>query len=433
MRMLSYADRLRIILILSAIIVAFISMYVVFSKAYGLAKLYASLDKDYVSDEIYYVDSARRILERVFHYNTTYWSYSGKTEDDYYNLEHPPLGKYIIALSMVLCGDKPVCWRLPGIIEASLIPVIVFMAYFGRDSLRILAAVAAASAAASDYILHTAGAVAMLDIHVAFFTSLTLLAAVRGRLLLAGFLAGAAASVKMSGIAALVALIIYIYYAGWIEDKFKRIIAVIIAAASVYVVVYVPLVGYFGLVDLVKENINAIKWHVTSRPPNGPPTSTPTGWIFNVNPFYYSVSGAIVAAKLNTLVHFPALVIALILTMYHMDRGSERRVFSSVLYMSILLTYYMVFVAGNRTLYSFYGVHLTPAAAGVLAEATLILGGYGHALKPQGHNNSGGAGSGGVEEPVLGAGAEEPWPGEAEGGTRLWEGDSGRIRAHGDG
>ena len=417
MRMLSYADRTRILAALLLLAALAASSWVVYQRSYNLASTYVEAGKEYVSDEIYYVDSARRILQNVFKVELDYWEYSGKTKEDYYNLEHPPLGKYIIALSMLTCGDKPICWRLPGIIEASLIPVIVALAYTRLDNRWLLAASSAALAAGSDYILHTAGAVAMLDIHLAFFTALTLLAAARGRLVLAAFLAGAAASVKMSGVAAAIALIVYVLYDKDISvrARIKRIAGIILAAVSVYILVYAPLATYFGPVELVKENINALKWHTTSRP-SGPPTSTPTGWIFNVNPFYYSVSQVLVPARLNTLIHFPALVASLLIVIYYIEGGRRRHVFSSILYLSIILTYFLVFALGNRTLYSFYGVHLTPAAAGVIAEVALFAGGYGKSKTLEEGNGV----VGGLDEAggaVREAGAEDAGSGAAEGGS----------------
>jgi Predicted membrane-bound dolichyl-phosphate-mannose-protein mannosyltransferase len=59
-------------------------------------------DNAYISDEIYYVDAARRILVNVFGYRGPLFNYSGETASNYYNFEHPPLGKYIMAASMAL-------------------------------------------------------------------------------------------------------------------------------------------------------------------------------------------------------------------------------------------------------------------------------------------------------------------------------------------
>ncbi|MCE4599258.1 MAG: hypothetical protein F7C81_03570 [Desulfurococcales archaeon] len=373
MKRLSYSDRLLVFVIIVSIIVVALSSYYVYSRAYSLAKLYYDAGKEYVSDEIYYVDVARRYLQRIFKVSIDYWNYSGKTDDDYYNPEHPPLGKYIIALSMLTCGDKPICWRIPGVIEASLIPAIIYMAYARLNNMWILAATSAALGAASDYILQRAGSVALLDIHVAFFTALAILAASRGKILLAGFISGLAASVKMSGAAAVLALLLIIYGSKGMEGRVKVrfYISIILASLSVYILVYAPLISYFGFEWFIREHIGAVSWHTTSRPPNGPPTSTPFGWIININPFYYSVVKVRVAAELNTITHLLAFFSSIVLFLLYLDGRIRRPPVSSIFYVSILAFYYMVIIAGNHTLYSFYGVHLTPAMGGVIAEATL--------------------------------------------------------------
>ena len=377
MRRLSYSDRYLLISIIISVLVLLISTSYVYSESYNLALLYYKSGKEYVSDEIYYVDVARRYLQRIFNVDIDYWNYSGKTDDNYYNSEHPPLGKYIIALSMVACGDKPICWRLPGVVEATLIPIILCVAYARINSIWILAATSAASGAASDYILHRAGSVALLDIHVAFFTSLAILAALRGRLLLAGFLSGFATSAKMSGAAAILALFIIIYGRKDINGRVKvrLFLSIILASLSIYILTYAPLISYFGFEWFIREHIGAISWHTTSRPPNGPPTSTPFGWIINVNPFYYSVVKVRVAAELNTITHLLAFSASVILLILYLDGRIKRPPVSAIFYIAILAFYYIVIIAGNHTLYSFYGVHLTPAMGGTLAEATLYATG----------------------------------------------------------
>ncbi|GBF09557.1 conserved hypothetical protein, partial [Aeropyrum pernix] len=125
MRRLSYADPRLALWVVSLLIALAASVYTGLS-AYDTASFFDSVEPRYVSDEIYYVDTARRLLQNVFQVDIDYYSYSGKTSENYYNAEHPPLGKYIIALSMLLCGDRPLCWRLPSIVEAGLIPVILW-------------------------------------------------------------------------------------------------------------------------------------------------------------------------------------------------------------------------------------------------------------------------------------------------------------------
>jgi len=339
--------------------------------AYKLASSY----KSYTSDEIYYVDSARRLLRDLFHYNVNETAFSGKTDANYYNLEHPPLGKYIIGLAIVACGDRPLCWRVPGIVEATLI--ILAVSAVGRPSSvkGLLAGAVAAIAASADPILYRSASLAMLDIHLAFFLTLSMLAASYGRFRLAAILAGLATSVKYSGVSALLAILalVAIRPGDSLRYKLRSSAEAILLAFSSFTLVHLPLLAMFTPAQLVEETLRALGWHTTSRPP-GPPTSTPMGWVFNVNPFYYTFQPGPVAAVTNTVLHLygiaTTILIALLLAS---GRNLSERVLAGPLnYVMVFAVYLLVMALGNKTLYSFYAVQLTPGLAGTLASSTLL-------------------------------------------------------------
>ena len=375
MKKLSYSDRLVFWLFLAAALtIVGYSSYFVFDRAYTLATQYIEVGSLYVSDEVWYVNVARRYLKELFQVDMEYMPYSSKISEGWLNPEHPPLGKYIIALSMALCGDEPLCWRIPSIVEASLIPVILFLSYAGRKPILLLAGSVAAAAAASDYILQRLGSVAMLDIHLAFFTSLAILFINRGKLLYAMIFSGLALSVKYSG-AALAGSIAFYYLLNRGLDKNLRariFAASIMMPIAVFLIVYSPLIYFKGVAWFLEEGVvRALAWHSTSRPPGGPPTSSPLEWIVNGNPFFLSASKLIVAAELNTLIHVLALVsVAVVLVAY--ASGQCNRALASLLYLMTIIMYYTIYMLGNKTLYSFYAIQLTPAAAGAIAEMLLL-------------------------------------------------------------
>ncbi len=335
-------------------------MAAVAARSLSLAMAYDDYDMLYVSDEIWYVNTARKILIEVFGFRGNLLQVSGVIGKDYYNLEHPPLGKYIIALSMALCGDKPLCWRLPGVIEASLIPLILAWGF----RLRFPEAAVAAAAAAADPVLVTAGSVAMLDVHLAFFTALSLALMARGHMIPASIAAAAALSTKISAAPLAVLAIVYsacrrgVYYS----------IAILLTMILVYTMLWIPLGWHLGLETIIAANLGAPRYHTMPRP-HGPPTSTPLGWILNVNPFYYSVGAITVPALTNTTIHLIAISSALILATLYMARrlGAVFPVASFTL-IGIYAAYYIVFYSGNTTLYSFYSAQLTPVAAMVIGE-----------------------------------------------------------------
>lgn len=355
----------------ATLIIALYASYTIFSKSYSLTLAYGDT---YISDEIYYVDTSRRILENIFGVSIQYYNYSGKTNSDYYNLEHPPLGKYIIGFNMVVCGDRPVCWRLPGVIEASLMPIILYVAYATLGStLAPLAGAIAALTLASDPIVYRVSSIAILDIHLAFFTCISIALAVRSRFISSITVASLALAVKISGVGTLIGALMNLYRLDSIRSRIKHIIVATLIAILVALALHAPLIEYFGAKKIIDETLNAIRWHTTSRPPDGPPSSSPSGWILNVAPFIFTFNPVPVYAEVNTLIHVIALAFSLYILVLGLFGGLRDYTLSAPLfYAGIMLAYWAVFIAGNRTLYSFYAVQLAPAAAGTMAEILLL-------------------------------------------------------------
>ncbi|MCE4628112.1 MAG: hypothetical protein F7C34_03065 [Desulfurococcales archaeon] len=374
--------RLQAALFLAGLAVALLASGCVARRSLELARAYTER-QDYVSDEIYYVDTARRYLQHIFKININYYNYSNKTGDNYYNLEHPPLGKYIIATSMVLCGDTPLCWRLPGIVEAASLPIVLYLAWAARRPVRALnvaAGAISAAALASDRILYVDASVAMLDIHLAFFTGLSVALAVRRRYTSALVVAALASTVKMSGLAAVGGIMLLGIADALAKRRTRdiawRIFESIIITVLVWVIVYLPLTLRFTPQDLVRETLAALRWHTTSRP-EGPPTSTPPGWILNSNPFGFTYSGMLALAETTTIAEAAFLASAVWISLFIAYRSLRGRSIpwapGSLVYVSTLLLYAAVYLMGNKTLYSFYAVQLSPPGALALAEAFHVL------------------------------------------------------------
>ncbi|RLG88916.1 MAG: hypothetical protein DRO18_00430, partial [Thermoprotei archaeon] len=109
---------------------------------------------------------------------------------DYLNMEHPPLGKYFIILSMLTCGDVPICWRIPSIISGNIIIVATFlimaMALRDRGWVAYVFATLTALSLSFDPMLINSSSLAMLDVFVSLFTVLALLAVMVGKSKLSG-------------------------------------------------------------------------------------------------------------------------------------------------------------------------------------------------------------------------------------------------------
>ncbi|MEN2999830.1 MAG: glycosyltransferase family 39 protein [Acidilobaceae archaeon] len=339
-------------------------------EAYSLASAY---QEDYVTDEIYYVDSARRLLERVFGIDAE-GSYSNRTREDYFNLEHPPLGKYVIAASILLCGDVPMCWRLPGIAAGALMPLVLYATYATtRHPLGPAAGAMAALALASDPIVSATASVAMLDIQLSLLTAISIALAVKGRYALSLLAAVLSLNVKISGAGTFFGSVMNLYRVEERRERLKLLAFGALAILPLSLLLHAPLMAYFGPGEIARETLEAIRWHTSSRP-EGPPASSPSGWLTNAAPFPFSYNPRPVLAEVNTALHLLALIFSVYVVLNHLLPPTQPyRLSAPLFYASITLAYWAVFVAGNRTLYSFYAVQLSPAAAGALAELVLLL------------------------------------------------------------
>lgn len=111
-----------------------------------------------IYDEYYYVPAARVLL----HKPSPVLIHHAVPGIDPNLLSAPPFGKEMIALSMVLFGNHPWAWRLPGVVLGSLMPIVVYGLTKRLFRSEAMAFVAAALTAV-DGLLIAISRVALLD------------------------------------------------------------------------------------------------------------------------------------------------------------------------------------------------------------------------------------------------------------------------------
>ncbi len=284
---------------------------------------------------------------------------------DYLNLEHPPLGKYLIMASMLALGDRPLSWRVPGIIEGSILIVVVYLIVCRL--LNPFWGVLASISIALDPIVHAMSLVAMLDIHLAFFTGLTLLLAVYDRPMAASVSSWLAFSVKFSGLFAL--LFTYLYLRIYRRESPARSALISLAPCILYLIISLPIIRYLGPERWVQENLSALAWHTTSRG-SGPTPSPPWAWFINMAPMALHLNPDLIA-RVNLVSY--AFSGAFMLLLLPLLRRRERSYLPMMMVLSIAAGYTLVYLAGNRTLYSFYAVQLAPSVASSFSISLFYL------------------------------------------------------------
>ena len=309
------------------------------------------------------------------------WAYPDKPEiNNYFNLEHPPLGKYIIALSILILGDYPVGWRIPSIIAtviififSYLITVEILRGFVGYR-LSKWVSLLVPFILFFDSSLRTVGVLAMLDPYVALFTIIGVYFFVREKNTLYDYakkiswiLAGLS---KFSGL--------FIVPADLVEKTIfntvstKQRLKILIKEISIYLSLYVifllvfslPLIMYIGFNEWFKQSIiDAFKWHTRTKHAltSGPPTTSPFDWLFGWNafPLWYD-------PKLNKYIkctglppiYLVSFILNLLFAPLMLRYKRSRRIWLSTY--SIWLMYMILYALGNRSLYSFYIIQFSP-------------------------------------------------------------------------
>ncbi len=179
------------------------------------------------------------------------------------NWQHPPLGKWIIAASMIGLGDNPLGWRIPSLIFAIVsigIFYLICKELTGNENISLFATFLLSI----DFMHIQMSKIGMLDmIFFAptlagfYFSSKT-----PPNYILAGILFGLGLSVKWTALLGLVATLVYIILNK--EFKVKRVLYLLIIPVLIYSIIFIP---YFiqgeAIFDWISEQLETSKIHMT--------------------------------------------------------------------------------------------------------------------------------------------------------------------------
>ena len=159
-----------------------------------------------IFDEAFYVNAARVILGWDL---TPGAHYAGAVAGLDPNTEHPPLGKLLMAASMAVFGDNGLGWRLPSLV-AGMIALGALYKIIRATGESAWLGVLAVGLFAMDNLSLVHGRIGTLDMMVLAAILLSAWAALRGRWLAAGALAGLGLLVKLTALYGLLALLLMI-------------------------------------------------------------------------------------------------------------------------------------------------------------------------------------------------------------------------------
>ncbi|NJE48162.1 dolichyl-phosphate-mannose--protein mannosyltransferase [Thermococcus sp. 9N3] len=281
---------------------------------------------------------------------------------NYLNTEHPFLGKDFIMLSMVLLGDRPISWRLPGIIEFALIELLVVLAAY-RISKSYLASLIALAFVVADPTLQATSVAAMLDIHVAFFVALFVLALAYEMELGSSISLGLAGATKLSGAFGWPVLL---WRALKREKSFVRFFSIVVVIPGiVFLLPELPIIKAIGFIPWLREFLGSFRWHLSYKGPN-PNTSPFWQWFVNYRAFPFHFNPNVFAST------DPVLLLGMVVLIFAMPWLHRRKpgiLAPFMVFWSTIGLFALQYVLGGKTQFSFYATVLVPPASVVMGVA----------------------------------------------------------------
>jgi predicted membrane-bound dolichyl-phosphate-mannose-protein mannosyltransferase len=343
-----------------------------------------------VFDEIYYVNAARLMLGHKPPPNATYASKPvGKDP----NLEHPALGKALIAGSMKLFGDRPLGWRLPSIV-AGLISILLIYAICVAARGDPWLGLIAATLFAFDNLVLVHSRIAVLDVPMLTFLLLGTWLVFKRRPFLAGAAVGASCLVKITGLYGLLALLLYVIIAGWIGSTERpRSVLSLVRVPGMMLAGFLPvlLIGLW-ILDLAFTSFRLpwdhlryiFEYGVTLTRPGGPADSESYPWQWLVNEVqipYYKVDTDIlvnhVVQATRTTVYFRGAMNPIIIGSAPLGVGfalwrwytarDDLAIWSILWIAATYLPYYPLTILDQRISYIYYFLPTMPAITIALA------------------------------------------------------------------
>jgi predicted membrane-bound dolichyl-phosphate-mannose-protein mannosyltransferase len=344
-----------------------------------------------IFDETYYVNAARIILGLPASAH-----YVGSPPGLDPNTEHPPLGKLLIAGSMLLFGDNGIGWRVPSVI-AAMVALIALYGIVRRLHRSAWLAVLVVALVSFDNLTFVHGRIGTLDILFLAPMLVSAWLALRRRWLLAGIAMGVALLIKLPAIYGIGAVLLYVLLtegpAWW---RAKRIPRQALAGPIAFVLV-TGIVAAVGLTALdaqfssYKNPLDHLQRMVSYGVNLDTPITTdycpgvdskPWQWIFNecqINYFRLDVTvtaGSTVTAKyatvdvrgaLNPLLAAAIPLATLFALWYAWRRRSRLAIWAIAWGAANYLPYVALAIFTPRIEYLYYALPIVPAVAIAIA------------------------------------------------------------------
>jgi 4-amino-4-deoxy-L-arabinose transferase-like glycosyltransferase len=354
-----------------------------------------------IFDESYYVNAARILLGLVVPPGANYADSPPGLDP---NTEHPPLGKVLIALSIMLFGDNGIAWRLPSLIAGlgALGALYLIVRSAGETA---WLAILAVGILAFDNLTFVHGRIGTLDMLVLCPMLVAAWLALRERWALAGVVLGIGLLVKLTALYGLLAVLLMIGIRLLGEWRATRRIrpaslrpAIVVAATFAIVALgglwlldsqFSTYMSPFDHLRRILEYGAALRGPVVDTGICPGADSGPTQWLFNQCQINYlrvdvtvrageeivsSVPSVDFRGALNPLLPNAMIIAALFTGWLAWRRGHVLARWSLVWLAANYLPYVAIAMVSDRIMYIYYFLPVVPGVAVALAILLLRSG-----------------------------------------------------------
>ncbi len=332
-------------------------------------------------------DESSTVPNSISYMNSTYFdeiyyarsAYDYSTHSRVFDWIHPPLGKMIMSLPVVITGVmSPFNYRLMGNIAGIL--MIIIMYSFGKAMFKKRKyATIAALLMTFDTLHFTMTRIGTIDSFLTLFVLLTFFYMFKffkeeknRYLIFTGIFLGLAISVKWTALFSLFALlIIYVYYC---HNREKRVIPSILKYIGVFIII--PVLIYFGsylvypknnnlttdsISSIVEQNKDMYNYHAnldeshqfSSKWYSWPISYKPV-WLYSNSISSTIYNSQTIVAIGNILIWWPAIICFFLLPYYMVKKRNRKSMFLLVTILSLYLPY--AFVGRIMFLYNFFPI-----------------------------------------------------------------------------
>ncbi len=326
----------------------FLILLLLFTIAFIVRIIRVAYPPHIISDEIYYVTAARSII------------YTGHDP----NLVHPPLGKYLIGLGILIFGDNSFGWRIIGAFLGSIIAPLVYL--IGNKVYNEKVGILSGVFLLIDPLTYAMSCIAMLDIYLAFFITCAFLAFVYQRYFISAALFGLACSVKFSAIFSICGVMIYLIYI----RKWELIQWFVIIPPLIFLIIVLPIILAEGIGKWFVYTLFYLVWHFALNAEH-PFASRPEGWLFNIKPFPLYLNANALIAIANPFLYPLVLPVSIYVAYLVLKNRLECIEMLPVLW--FVTQYGFFFLLPRTTQFIFYLLPSVPVILLIAARGILTL------------------------------------------------------------